>query len=345
GPGEGLCPCSTPCVASCRPAPRHRHRRGIGVAHGPRQLRRGPRPFVGTPALREAGLQAPARLPGAAACVAARFECLRRGGQRGPSVLGPSGWLCCVLSCFPLLRVAVATLQTGGRPGEALPRRSEGVRSRKQLRGPGGEMPNPLAFPPPASLQSLGPCDDLDGSRSRRRREGPEHTRPPPAPPLHPCAPPPGGPSPYRPGPGPRANLKAPAPHPAAPASAKAQTPAALRFGDGGDAFPCGLAPQGAGCRVQPCSPAPSSLRPVREHQGFGGAQRLQACRWTGEPRGPEALATFHWAGSSLSPSPTEQQDRVEAVRRGEARAPGDLPRDTRLGRRLAEQSLPRPLL
>jgi len=92
---------------------------------------------------------------------------------------------------------------------------------------------------------------------------------------------------------------------------------------------PCGWLPQGAGCRVQPCSPAPSSLRPVREHQGLWGAQLLQTCGWTGEPRGPDALATFHWAGTSLSLSPAEQQDRPKAVCRGEARARRDPPQDS----------------
>lgn len=111
------------------------------------------------------------------------------------------------------------------------------------------------------------------------------------------------------------------------PASAKAQTPAALRFGDGGDASPCGLAPQGAGYRVQPCSPAPSSLRPVREHQGFGGAQRLQTCHWTGDPRGPDALGTFHWAGASLSPSPAEQRQSRSCPWRGGQGPGGSAPR------------------
>lgn len=292
----------------------------------------------------EAGLQAPARLPGTAAGVAAHFEPPRRGGQREPPCSAlPGGCVvfCCVFrfcaSPWPLCRWAVAW----GGPASQVRRRQVP----KAAAGPGGQMPNPLACPPAAFLQSRGPCDDRDGSRSRRRREGPEHTRPPPALPLHPCAPPQEGPPLTGRGQGLVPTLKAPAPHPPAPASATAQTPAVLRFGGGVDASPCGLAPQGTGCRVQPRSPAPSSLRLVREHQGFWGAQRLQACRRTGEPRGPDALAAFHWVGASLSRSPAEQQDGAEAVCRGEARARGDAPRDTRLGRRLAEQSLPGPLL
>uniref|UniRef100_M3Z8D5 Uncharacterized protein n=1 Tax=Mustela putorius furo TaxID=9669 RepID=M3Z8D5_MUSPF len=340
GPGGGLCPCSAPRVASCPPAPWHR--RGIGVARGPRQPRRGPQPFAGTPALREAGLQAPARLPGAATCVAARFERPRRGGQREPSVLGPSGQPCCVLLCFPLLPVAVTTLQTGGRPGEALPRRSEGVRSRKQPWAPGVRCLTRSPALPRLFFSRLAPVTTWTvpgaggGGRARAHLS-------PTCPTLAPLRTPPRRVLPLQAGARASCRPQGSCSPPPSPASAKAQTPAALRFGDGRDVSPCGLAPRGTGCRVQPCSPAPSSLRPVREHQGFWGAQCLQTRRWTGMLRGPDALATFRWAEASRLPSPAEQGDRAEAVRGGEARAPGIRPETPDRGGSWPSKACPGP--
>lgn len=52
---------------------------------------------------------------------------------------------------FHFLRVAMAILQTGVQPGEALPDRSKGVKLQKAAAGPRGEMRNPDSswlFPP-----------------------------------------------------------------------------------------------------------------------------------------------------------------------------------------------------
>lgn len=88
-----------------------------------------------------------------------------------------------------------------------------------------------------------------------------------------------------------------------------------------------------AGCRAQPCSSAPSSLRPVREHRGLWGAQFPQTCRWTGKLRGPDALATLTGRGVSLLLSPVEQQAGTKPVRSAGGRGAGGIHPETQHSR------------